>query len=437
MEIANERRTGPKRIGELLVSANIVRPEALLHALKEAKSSSRPIGRVLMTMGVLKERDLEAALELQSMLREGLVTNQFGIRALNLAIKSDISLTDSFLKLGWQPPERPAATANELAQLFLDAQIVPRKQMDEAVARSTTAKMPLGRCLVLSRAVSTSLLSSALTAQVMLRDGKISREQAIAGLKAAFRKQQPIEQSLSESGAIEANRQSLRIGDLLTSAGLVTEGDKMSAVEQGLLSQQPIGQVLLRQGLLSQALLNDTLKVQELVNSNQISPQQGTDLLRDSHARGMAVEAILAEWQNKERDVERSFKGIAILEKAGILSEAEVGRMQATTVHHKTVVLELLKKSGRLTQLLLEASMQADSLVEDQIIGIDQAIAVLLHCQKFNVDFHAALQNTPWEDRSQPSPQAANPASEPQRPQVAEEEQSWLNNLWSKVKRKE
>src|SRR5277367_5310069 len=107
MEIANERRTGPKRIGELLVSANIVRPEALLHALKEAKASSRPIGRVLMTMGVLKERDLEAALELQSMLREGLVTNQFGIRALNLAIKSDISLTDSFLKLGWQPPERP------------------------------------------------------------------------------------------------------------------------------------------------------------------------------------------------------------------------------------------------------------------------------------------------------------------------------------------
>jgi hypothetical protein len=437
MEIANERRTGPKRIGELLVSANIVRPEALLHALKESKASSRPIGRVLMTMGVLKERDLEAALELQSMLREGLVSNQFGIRALNLAIRTDISLTDSFLKLGWQPPERAAATTNELAQMFLDAQIVPRKQMEEALARSTTAKIPLGRCLVLSRAISTSLLSSALTAQVMLRDGKITREQAIAGLKAAFRKQQPIEQSLTESGAWEGNSQALRIGDLLTSAGLVTEGDKMSAIEQGLQSQQPIGQVLLRQGLLSQALLNDTLKVQQLVNSGQITPQQGTDLLRDSHARGIAVETIMAEWQTKEREVERAFKGIALLEKAGILSEAEVGRMQAKTVHHKTVVLELLRKSGRLSQQLLDAAMQADGLVEDQIIGVDQAIAVLMHCQKFGIEFHSALQNAPWEDRPPPPAQGAGPESEPQPSQAAEEEQSWLNNLWSKVKRKE
>jgi len=390
-----------------------------------------------MTMGILKERDLEAALELQSMLRDGLVSNQFGIRALNLAIRSNISLTESFVKLGWQPPARPPATTNELAQMFLDAQIVPRKQMDEALARSTTAKMPLGRCLVLSRAISTSLLSSALTAQVMLRDGLITREQAVAALKAAFRKQQTLEQSLQESGTLDKAPQDLRIGELLTSAGLVTEGDKMSAIEQGLVSKLPIGQVLLRQGLISQALLNDTLKVQELVNNNVISPQQATELLRDSHARGMAVEAIMAEWQNREREVERAFKSIIFLEKAGILSEAEVGRLQAKTVHHKTVVLDLLKKSGRLPESLLNAAVQADSLVEEKIIGPEQAIAVLLHCQKFGVDFHNALQNTPWEDRSAPAP----PETAPPEPQATSPPEagrdSWLDNLWSKVKRKE
>jgi hypothetical protein len=437
MEIANERRTGPKRIGELLVSANIVRPEAVLHALKESKASGRPIGRVLMTMGILKERDLEAALELQAMLREGLVSYQFGIRALNLANKSNVALTESFVKLGWQPPARPPATTNELAQMFLDAQIVPRKQMDEALVRSTTAKIPLGRCLVLSRAISTSLLSSALTAQVMLRDGKVTREQAIAALKAAFRKQQTLEQSLQESGAIEQAPHDVRIGDLLTSAGLVTEGDKMSAIEQGLVSKQPLGQVLLRQGLLSQALLNDTLKVQQLVNSDKISSQQGTELLRDSHARGLAVEVIMTEWQNKEREVERAFKSIAFLEKAGIISEAEVGRLHAKTVHHKTIVLDLLRKSGRLPENLLNAAIQADSLVDEQIIGPEQAIAVLLHCQKFGVDFHNALQNMPWEDRSAPGPGTAPPEPQPASPPQQDGRESWLDNLWSKVKRKE
>jgi hypothetical protein len=434
MEIGSEKRAGPKRIGELLVSANIVRPESILQGLKESKASNRPLGRVLMGMGVLKERDLEAALELQSLLREGLVSNQFGIRALNLAIRSDIPLAEGFRKLGWQPPERPPASTNELAQLLLDAQLVPRKQMDEALARSTSAKIPLGRCLVLNRIISSSLLSSALTAQVMLRDEKITRTQAIAALKAAFRKQQPLEQSLQESGEVSLSEPGLKVGDLLTAAGLVTEGDKMSAIEQGLVNELPVGQVLLRQGRISQSVLDDALKIQQLVNMKTVTSHQGTELLRTAHARGVSVEAIMAEWQAKQREIERAFKSTALLEKAGILTAGEVGRAQAKTVQHRMVVLDLLRTSGRLPAQLLDAAMRADSLVDNQVIDSEQAVAVLIYCQKHNVDFHHALQNTPWDSHRGPTPESSAP--QPQTSSATQEQNStWSNSPWSKAKR--
>ncbi len=66
MEIGvKERRGGPKRIGELLVAANVIKPEVLLEALQVAKKSATPLGRVLMSIGELTERDVETAIEIQ------------------------------------------------------------------------------------------------------------------------------------------------------------------------------------------------------------------------------------------------------------------------------------------------------------------------------------------------------------------------------------
>src|SRR5271155_223184 len=152
METAKDRRAGPKRIGELLVSANILKPEVVHEALQVAKTTKRPLGRVLMSLGALNEKELEAALELQTLLREGLISNEFGLRALNLAVKKELPLAESFKRLGWSPPARPHVVANELADLLLEAEIVAKSQMDQALAQSVSNKIPLGRCLVLTKA---------------------------------------------------------------------------------------------------------------------------------------------------------------------------------------------------------------------------------------------------------------------------------------------
>src|ERR1700722_14571124 len=101
MEIVKERRAGPKRIGELLVAANVIKPEILLEALQVAKKSNTQLGRVLMSIGELTERDVQTAIEVQSLLREGVISAEFGIRALNVAIKGCVPLEEAFKRQGW------------------------------------------------------------------------------------------------------------------------------------------------------------------------------------------------------------------------------------------------------------------------------------------------------------------------------------------------
>jgi hypothetical protein len=428
METAKDRRTGPKRIGELLVSANILKPEVLHEALQVAKLSQRPLGRVLMSLGALNEKELEAALELQMLLREGLISNEFGLRALNLAVKKELPLSESFRRLGWSPPPRPHVVANELADLLLAAEIVDKSQLEQALAQSVSNKTPLGRCLVLANAISSGILSSALTAQVLVREGKITKDQAIAGLKAASKKQEAIEKPLEAIATIPEDRGTIRIGDLLDSAGLVSEGDKVSAVEIGLHTHERIGQIFLKQGLISDEILNDTLKLQELVNKNWISADQATEILKDSHSKGIPIDELLADFKTSRHNTEQAYKSTGLLIKASILKPASVPTGHSLTLEEKGAVLDSLTDSGSLSAKLLEAAIQAQNLVDDEIISSDQATAVLLYCQRTGVDFHTALQSTPWEEGSSSAPLSQPP------PPSSDPKETWMNNVWSKLK---
>src|SRR5579885_1423040 len=212
MEIARDRRGGAKRIGEILVSAGVLKSEVLAEALHIAKKSSTPVGRVLLTIGALQERDLLAAIEVQALMRDGLISAEFGARALNACVKAKIPLDEAFRRLGYKPPEdRDIVSTGELGEMLINAGIVTRAVLDDCIRQSEDNNLPLGRCLVLARAVSQHLLTSALTAQVLVRDGKITFDQAVNGLQAAHKKQQTIERSLSESGAYRIQEESAKL----------------------------------------------------------------------------------------------------------------------------------------------------------------------------------------------------------------------------------
>lgn len=424
MEIVKERRAGPKRIGELLVAANVIRPEVLMEALQIAKKSTTPLGRVLMSIGEISESDLQVAIEVQSLLREGVIANDFGIKALNLACKSKISLEDAFRRLGWQPPQRESFSSNELGELLQMAGVVTSERMEEAVRQSHENNLPVGRCLVLNRAVSPALLASALTAQVLLRDGKISREQAVEGLRSASRKQQSIEESLQQVGAYKPIKESVRVGDLLTSAGIVTEGDKITAVEVGLESNRQIGDVLVQSGMISNATLEESLKLQELVAQGHINPVQAAEILRTAHTQGVTVRAVLEEKLARKEQIDKTNTVIEFLQLSGILTENDMIKARGLSQQLGVSLGEVLLSTQMVDQRLIDAAIQSQDLVKDDILKPEQVARVLQMCARTGLDFHDALKQVAWDTPGQMGDD-----------QSAQQKSSWLLKLWSKVKK--
>ncbi|MEZ4543377.1 MAG: hypothetical protein R3C24_05700 [Cyanobacteriota/Melainabacteria group bacterium] len=83
-------------------------------------------------------------------------------------------------------------------------------------------------------------LAATLNAQILVRDQKITKEQAIEGLKQARRRQIAVEVPLMEKGFYTVQpRESVRLGELLTLSGMVSESQILSAVELGLVSENP------------------------------------------------------------------------------------------------------------------------------------------------------------------------------------------------------
>ncbi|HEY9776622.1 MAG TPA: hypothetical protein V6C81_22860 [Planktothrix sp.] len=418
MEIVKERRAGPKRIGELLVAANVIKPEVLLEALQIAKKSNTPLGRVLMSIGELTERDVQTAIEVQSLLREGVISSDFGIRALNVAIKGCVPLEEAFKRLGWKAPQREIMPGSELGELLLEAGVVDSRVLDEGIRQSMENNLPLGRCLVLNRALPSQLLASALTAQVLLRDGKITKEQALNGLRSASKKHQSIESSLQEAGAYRPPSQTIRFGELLAQAGIVTEGDKVSAIEVGLVNQQPIGQVLVQNGMISNQTLEDSLRLQDMVANGHLTGVQAAEILRAAHQKGTSVEQILSERSTKEDEIARANEVLGLLNMSGVVGKDEMTKAADIAGQLNCSMGEVLLTTGYVDKRILAAAVQGKSLVDDGILKAEQVAACLHYCQKTGVDFPDALREVSW---TPPAEQA-----DPRDPQG----DSWLNKLF-------
>ncbi|MDZ4835503.1 MAG: hypothetical protein SGJ27_17145 [Candidatus Melainabacteria bacterium] len=398
MEIARDRRAGAKRIGELLVAAGVIRQEVLLEALQIAKKSSTPVGRVLLTIGELSERDLLAAIEIQSMLRENLISNEFGIRALSVCITGKVPLEEAFRRLGFKPPaEREVVATGELGEILISAGVITPPILEECLRQSEDNNLPLGRCLVLARAVSSNLLTSALTAQVLVRDGKITYEQAVAGLQAAHRKQQTIEQSLSETGAmrVKVDERYVKVGDLLTKAGLLSESDKVSAIEKGLVENIPVGQVFVQLGLISPSVLEETLKLQRLVGEGQITSLQAAEVLRQANARGVPVDVITNERSYKTQEVEALNRLLILVRKAELIGPTELQRAEIISRDLKMTLGEVILSKDMIPQKLIEATGQAKKLMDDGIVTEKHAIKILSFCRRSGVAFSEALKSVP------------------------------------------
>jgi hypothetical protein len=173
------------KIGELLVSARLLDTGDVIEAIQVSHRLQIPIGRVLIMAGTVSEQLLQASLQAQIVVNEGLVPLDLAGEALRIVASEQKSLQQAFQQLNI-PTDDKRDLSNQLVDLLLDSNIVSQGQLDRALRTSQDADIPLSGALVLQGSLSQNFFPSILRAHEQIRSGERTREESIEELKASF-----------------------------------------------------------------------------------------------------------------------------------------------------------------------------------------------------------------------------------------------------------
>ncbi len=319
------KRTTPVLIGDLLVKSGLVTLGQFADAMPISLKTGLPVGRVLVGSGFLTEPEFKASVTAQSLVRENLLPIDLAINSLKLAREKRLTFDEALAQLGWR--SEYYETTNRLGDLLVEAGSIVREDLEEALDACFTSGLPLGRVLVLRGKVNEMLTYAALTAQVLLREGNITREQAVEGLRIVAQRKITLEESLDQQGLSCRRGHTIRLGELLMLANLVSEIDLLSAVERGMLDDQPIGQVMVRVGLITEQMLEQALLLQDHVTKAQIKPLDAAEVLTKVRKTGISIEKALAEIKQRGNTPQKASDLMEVpelLRAAGLLGHTEM-----------------------------------------------------------------------------------------------------------------
>ncbi len=388
-------------LGDMLVKAGVISQAQLDEGVKLAGNKHLHVGQMLIMAGYISPRDLQAAVDAQSMLRDRAVDQNMATRCLKIACKTGMSFADVVRD---QNQGAAGATTNKLGELLLEAGLIDREQFGKSMQRSLSTGLPLGRILVLNGALPEAVLTHALELQVRVRDGMTSREEAIEALAAAggtFANMSQEETIRIDTILVAPPRKKgIRLGELMVMAGLLAETDVMNALELGLMQDMRIGEVLVGQGYISTELLDAALELQRKVDEDKMQPAEAAEILSRVRSSGLDVqEAIRQSEQARPAETKptMSFEKLLILSRVVTEDDIDTAISQAKTAQVLSRVLHL---TGFIDEGTMAAVLQAFTMMTNGFLSQDDTVIALDYClhksAETRVTFGEALSELGW-----------------------------------------
>lgn len=397
MTQAKRDKKSDRRLGELMIEIGIVSRHDLNSALQISQDIGLPVGRVLIMSGWITESQLQAAVQVQSLLKDGLITMETAIQAAKLLTNKGMSLQEALSQVGWASSEE--VKSNKLGELLLGASFVSQDELEEALSRSFSTGVPFGRLLVLSGTLSEQLLAAALNAQILLRDGKISREQAVEGLKAARQRQVSIEIPLMDKGIYRLpEHQTIRLGELLSLAGLISESDLMYAVEIGLVNQKPIGRVLVELGFATEEVLDAAVALQAKVANGSLMPIEAAHKLSQFYHKGTPLTSSV-ESPVMAPPEEPPLALDEFLKLAGLINDDDIQKAVEASIKNAQILGRMLLIAGIIDEPTLQAALRSTSLIREKRLSTAQAFIAFNYSQRSRLTVEECVEQLGWSQQ--------------------------------------
>jgi hypothetical protein len=384
-----DNRSQPSnRLGELLIAAGILQADRLSEALTLAQKTGSQIGQVLVMFGCVSQSELEAALQIQQLIRRSSIAPDFGVQMLHESAGGR-PIAEILAQAGHS---REYIIRNELGELFLAAGMLTQPALAEAIRTSTQVGMPLGKYLALTGVITSPVLFEALNLQVAIRDKKMSKEQAVFRLKETLIRRTAIGTSVAAPPPAP-QRQELRLGELLTMAQIISESDVLHAIELGLFNNQPIGKVLVEAKLIPDSLINPALELQNLVKKGELRPAQAAEVLMYIRQHGVSITQAVQGLGLGRKTVDGWKEALDLLKAAGLLSEANFRDVVALCQKNRNDIGRAITDCQLIDELLFQSAVRCVLLVRQQKLQQPQAVIALHYCLRSRSNLDEALQD--------------------------------------------
>jgi hypothetical protein len=380
-------------IGDLLRGAGLLSAADLNNAVQVATKTQLPVGRVLVMLGLISTEVVQAALHGQSLVRDRLIERDTAIKALCVVSAQRTSFDQALRQIGFLPDDDEPAQG--LGDLLLAAAVITPEQLADALNRGQHLGLPLGRILVLKGILSQEQIESALEAQTLLRDEKISRTQALEALRTMRLSECDLTEALMQIGCdIESPVHKVRLGELFVMAELVSETDLLTALEIGLLEGKPIGQVLIEFGFIADETVVAALRLQTMVSENNLTADCAAQVLRLIAINGYNVAQAVAEVMAPEAENEELVGLLQLLSLAGLVTGEDCHRL--LKFRGTSIFNVVLAETGMMSEETLHVAVRCQLLINHGLLTMDQAIAALHHWRWNGVSLNEVLQNMGW-----------------------------------------
>lgn len=329
------------KLGELLVDAHVVSSADLTEAIQVSKRLGIPIGRVLLESGCVGATVLEAALEGQPLVNRGEQSREEIVKALK-----EVHATGSSLnKLMGDGDQKSVRSVDRLAELLLDSEIVSQDQLDQALMTSFESGIPLGSALVFEGILSPSLFPSILQIHKNIRDGRITKEEAVNEIKSTFMHWLKAEESLardpekmvaeipddrSDSCPAPPAPDSRRFVDFLEQAGCFSQADLQSAYSKALDDPDTAGRVFLALGLIDLETLKRARRSYDLADRGMLARDEAVRAVNSDASGDCSGETRIKRYFDKawrKKTKKRVVGGLVVgATLAGLLMRRSKGR---------------------------------------------------------------------------------------------------------------
>lgn len=167
------------RLGDLLAKTGIVSVKQVNDAVKTAGNKNLHFGQILVLSGCLKSSDLSAGIEAQSAIRDKSVDSAKAGQALEKACREGMTFAEALTAVGATADPVPT---NRLGELIIDSGLLTAEQCKNALDKSLSTGLPLGRILVTNNLLTEDRLDHLLEIQLRIRDELLTRQQAVSAI---------------------------------------------------------------------------------------------------------------------------------------------------------------------------------------------------------------------------------------------------------------